>query len=94
MTVVAGTDSFGTDVDPIGSEVRLLVEAGLPHLEAVRAATTYAARLLGWSDRVGRLARGFRADLLVVDGDPLQDAAALEKVRLVVAQGAVVRREA
>ena len=93
VTVVAGTDSFGTEVAPIGSEVRLLVEAGLPHLEAVRAATTYAARLLGWSDRLGRLARGYRADLVVVAGDPLQDAAALEKVRLVVAQGAVVRRE-
>src|SRR5262245_22589482 len=67
VTVVAGTDSFGTEVVPIGTEVRLLVEAGLPHLEGLRAATTYAARLLRWSDRVGRLARGFDADLVVVD---------------------------
>ncbi len=93
ITVVAGTDSFGTEVDAIGKEVRLLVEAGLPHLEAVRAATTYAARLLHWSDRVGRLRRGFSADLVVVDGDPLSDAGALERVSLVVAQGAVARRE-
>jgi imidazolonepropionase-like amidohydrolase len=93
VTVVAGTDSFGTDVDPIGSEVRLLVEAGLPHLEAIRAATTYAAKLLGWTDRVGRLARGYRADLVTVATNPLEDAAALEKLRLVIAQGAVARQE-
>jgi imidazolonepropionase-like amidohydrolase len=93
VTVVAGTDSFGTEVDPIGSEVRLLVEAGLPHLDAVRAATTYAARLLDWSDRVGRLMPGYRADLVVVDGNPLQESDALEKIRLVVAQGAIARQD-
>ena len=93
VTVVAGTDSFGTDVDPIGREVRLLIEAGLPHLEAIRAATTHAARLLRWSDRLGRLVRGYHADLVVVDGNPLEDAAALEKIKLVVAQGAVARQE-
>jgi len=93
VTVVAGTDSFGTDVDPIGSEVRLLIEAGLPHLDAIRAATTHAARLLRWSDRVGRLVRGFAADLVVVDTNPLEDAAALEKIKVIVAQGAVVRQE-
>ena len=93
VTVVAGTDSFGTDVDPIGREVRHLIEAGLPHLEAIRAATTHAARLLHWSRRIGRLVRGYDADLVVVDGNPLQDAAALERIKLVVAQGAVARRE-
>ena len=93
VTVVAGTDSFGTDVDPVGTEVRLLVEAGLPHLEALRAATTYAARLLRWSDRVGRLQPGYHADVVVVDADPLQDATALEQVSMVVAQGVVARRD-
>lgn len=91
VTIVAGTDSFGTDVDPIGSEVRLLVEAGLSHLEALRAATTYAARLLGWSRQAGRLVPGAFADVVVVDANPLEVADALEQVRVVVAQGAVVR---
>jgi imidazolonepropionase-like amidohydrolase len=93
VTVVAGTDSFGTDVDPIGSEVRLLVEAGLTPLDALRAATTSAARLLGWSRQAGRLVpRGF-GDLLVVDGNPIDDGGAVERVRVVVAQGAVVRQD-
>lgn len=93
VTVVAGTDSFGTDVDPIGVEVRLLIEAGLPRLDAVRAATTHAASLLGLTGQVGRLSRGHRADVVVVDTDPLQDDRALERVSLVVAQGVVARNE-
>ncbi|WP_020143509.1 amidohydrolase family protein [Terracoccus sp. 273MFTsu3.1] len=93
VTVVAGTDSFGTDVDPIGSEVRLLVEAGLTPLDALRAATTSAARLLGWSRQAGRLMPGGFGDLLVVDGNPLDDGSAVERVRVVVAQGAVVRQD-
>src|SRR4051794_14255959 len=91
VTVVAGTDSFGTDVDPIGSEVRLLVQAGLTPLDALRAATTSAARLLGWSRQAGRLVPGAFGDLLVVDGSPLDDGSAVERVRMVIAQGVVVR---
>jgi imidazolonepropionase-like amidohydrolase len=91
VTVVAGTDSFGTDVDPIGSEVRLLVEAGLTPLDALRAATTNAARLLGWSRQAGRLLPGGFADLVVLGANPLDEGTACEQVKVVVAQGAVVR---
>ena len=91
VTIVAGTDSFGTDVTPIGTEARLLAEAGLSPLEALRSATVHAARLLGLGDDGGRLVRGGFADAIVVDADPLADAAALERVSVVVAQGAVVR---
>ncbi|UVJ40814.1 amidohydrolase family protein [Arthrobacter sp. CJ23] len=91
VTVVAGTDSFGTDVTPLGTEVRLLTEAGLSPLEGLRSATTHAARLLGWEGQAGRLVSGGFADAVVVDADPLTDGTALEKVRVVVAQGTVVR---
>ncbi|UOD82291.1 amidohydrolase family protein [Paenarthrobacter ureafaciens] len=91
VTIIAGTDSFGSDVTPIGTEVRLLSEAGLTPLEALQAATTNAARLLGRGDAVGRLVRGSLADVVIVDADPLADGSALEKVSTVVAQGAVVR---
>jgi imidazolonepropionase-like amidohydrolase len=90
VPIVAGTDSFGADVTPIGTEARLLAEAGLSPLEALQSATVHAARLIGQDD-VGRLVRGGPADVVVVDADPLSDASALEKVRVVVAQGAVVR---
>ena len=49
--------------------------------------------LLGWSKKVGRLARGYAADVVAADGSPLQDSNALERLQLVVAQGAVVRND-
>ncbi|MFJ3957528.1 amidohydrolase family protein [Arthrobacter sp. NPDC090010] len=91
VTIVAGTDSFGTDVVPLGREVRRLHEAGLSALESLRAATTYSARLLGFEGKAGRFVPGGFADAVVVDADPLSDGTALEKVRAVVAQGVVVR---
>lgn len=91
IPVVAGTDTFGTATRSIGSEVRLIGETGVPALDALRGATTTAARLLGWEGRVGRLTPGHHADLVVVDGSPLDDLSALEQVRLVVVQGAVAR---
>jgi imidazolonepropionase-like amidohydrolase len=89
VPVVAGTDSFGLDVDPIGGEVRHVHEAGLPTLDAIRTATTGAAQLLGLDGVVGRLAAGFAADVIAVDGSPLDDIGALERIRLVVSGGAV-----
>ncbi|MFF2317191.1 amidohydrolase family protein [Arthrobacter sp. NPDC058097] len=93
VTVVAGTDSFGSEVTPIGTEVRLLVEAGLSPLEALRAATVNAAALLGWSGDAGRLVRGAYADAVVVNADPLSSASALEQISVVVAQGVLVRND-
>lgn len=90
VNVVAGTDSFGLAVDPIGGEVRLLHEAGLSALDAIRAATTGAARLLGLERTVGRLAPGYAADLILVDGSPLDNPAVLETPHLVISNGAVV----
>jgi imidazolonepropionase-like amidohydrolase len=91
VTVVAGTDSFGSDVTPIGTEVRLLTEAGLSPLDALRAATVNAAALLGWGGNAGRLVRGSFADVVIVDSDPLASGSALEGIRAVVAQGVLVR---
>jgi len=91
VTIVAGTDSFGTEVTPLGTEVRRLHEAGLSTLESLRAATTYSARLLCLEGKAGRFTPGSFADAVVVDADPLSDGTALEKVNTVVAQGVVVR---
>jgi imidazolonepropionase-like amidohydrolase len=60
-------------------------------VEILRLATSRSAQLLGLHDR-GVLAEGKRADLLVVEGDPLSGLAALSRVRLVVAAGKVILR--
>ena len=60
-------------------------------MDAIRMATVSAADLIGWSDRVGRVAPGLYADLIAVDGDPLADVTALERVGWVMKGGVVYR---
>jgi imidazolonepropionase-like amidohydrolase len=86
VPIVAGTD-YQHGALPL--EVALLAAAGLSPIEALRAATRAAARLLRRPD-LGTLAVGARADLLVVRGDPLSDVGALREPLLVVQEGAVV----
>ena len=73
--------------------LRAYADDGLSPVEIVRAATTNAAELLGWGGRVGSLEAGFFADIIAVDGDPLKDPRALERVRFVMKGGQVVRRD-
>ena len=87
--------AFGTDatVIPHGTnahEFGVLVKLGMPPLEAIRAATTNAASLLGISD-VGVIAAGKRADLIAVKGNPLQDVTVLENVQFVMHDGKVAK---
>ena len=86
VTLVAGTD-IGVPGHTLHRELELYVEAGLTPLEALQAATIVPARVLGRDRELGSIAVGKRADLVVVDGNPLADIHALRKVRLVVARG-------
>jgi imidazolonepropionase-like amidohydrolase len=88
--VALGTDAGVVPHGQTGGEFAALVRLGLTSLEAVRAATLHGAELLGWSDRVGRIAPGLFGDLIAVDGDPLNDVTALERVRFVMLGGRVV----
>jgi len=63
------------------------------HDELIRMATINAADLLGWSNRVGRIAPGLFADLIAVSGDPLADVSELERVRWVMKGGLVHKDE-
>lgn len=87
VPLAAGTDSSGGTVDPIGREVELMHAAGLSALDAIRTATTGAARLLGLGSTAGRLARGFAGDVLVVNDDPLADLGVLSRPARVVRAG-------
>ncbi len=90
--------AFGTDaaVYPHGlnaHEFAVMVKLGLTPLQSIQAATINAADLLGWSDKVGTLEPGRWADIVAVDGDPLQDVTTLERVKFVMKGGEVVRNE-
>ncbi|MDR4534427.1 amidohydrolase family protein [Glutamicibacter sp. PS] len=95
VTVIGGTDSFGTDVTPVGAEAKALADAGLGTLKALQSITTAPAKLLGVDTRgVGRLVRRGVADVVLLGSNPLESAAALVDVHTVVAQGAIVRNDA
>jgi imidazolonepropionase-like amidohydrolase len=72
-------------------EVASLVKLGLTPLDAIRAATTTAAELMGWQDSVGSIEKNKWADIIAVDGDPLADASVLQRVVLVIKGGKQVK---
>ncbi|MFI6284353.1 amidohydrolase family protein [Streptomyces sp. NPDC051018] len=90
VRIAAGTDSSSGAVDPIGKEIELMRAAGLSALDAIRTATTNAARLIGLEGTAGRLARGYRGDAVLVDGDPLRDVSVLSSPSAVVGYGFTV----
>ncbi|MGE0596039.1 MAG: amidohydrolase family protein [Hyphomonadaceae bacterium] len=84
--------AFGTDtgVSPHGMNARefqLLVESGFTPLQAVQMATVHAADHLQLNGTAGRIAEGYSADIIAVDGDPLADVATLMSVPFVMARG-------
>jgi len=70
-----------------------LHNAGMPPLDILRAVTTSAAAMLGLQDKVGAVEPGKFADLVAVTGDPIADISELERVRLVMKDGKVVRND-
>lgn len=84
--IVAGTDAIAEFGDyAIGLE--LLHRAGISNMDVVRAATSLAADALGMGDKVGTVQAGYLADLVYLDGDPLEDIKAFERVLAVVLNG-------
>nr|WP_239579273.1 amidohydrolase family protein [Microlunatus panaciterrae] len=93
VLLVSGSDGGINPAKPHGllpESLEELVIAGMPTRKALSTATSVAARVAGLGDRKGRLQAGFDADLLLVDGDPLDDIRALRAVAAVFVGG---RRE-
>jgi len=72
-------------------EIIAMTKLGLPPIEAIRAATTSAADLMGWGDQIGSVEADRYADLIGVDGDPLADITVLQHVKFVMKGGTVVK---
>ena len=88
--------AFGTDagVYPHGWNAKQfahMVKWGMTPMQAIQAATTDAAKLIGWPGRVGELSAGAYADLIAVAGDPIADITQLERVTFVMKGGIVVK---
>ena len=89
--------AMGSDVGPFphGTQARefvLMVEYGMTPLAAIQAGTLNGAKLLGWDGQIGVLKGGYLADIVAVQGDPLKDIAALQRVAFVMKGGVIHRR--
>ncbi|HXO91162.1 MAG TPA: amidohydrolase family protein [Stellaceae bacterium] len=93
VKIAAGTDAGGHGHPSNAMEIECLVKAGLTPLQALRAATGWAAECLGLERDVGTVEKGKLADLIVVAGDPLDDVAVLQdpaRIALVLKGGEIV----
>ena len=74
-------------------ELELMVNAGMKPIDALVAATSRGAELMGWGDRMGQVKPGFWADLILVDGNPVEDVRVLQdkqNIKVVIKCGEVV----
>jgi imidazolonepropionase-like amidohydrolase len=89
--------AMGSDVGPFphGTQARefvLMVRYGMKPLAALQAGTINGAKLLGWEGQIGALKAGYFADIVAVDGNPLVDIAALQRVTFVMKNGVTYKR--
>lgn len=97
VNIALGTDQFpfepNAGTTATVHEAELYVAAGMSPLDALRAATTNPARMLGVEKDVGSLAAGHYADIIAIDGNPAQDIATLRTIKFVMKGGQVIRDE-
>jgi imidazolonepropionase-like amidohydrolase len=92
VPIAAGTDAGGHGHPRNAGELQCLIEAGLTPMQALRAGTQWAAQCLGLEREVGTLEKGRLADVVVVDGNPLEGIKVLldpARIELVLKGGAV-----
>jgi len=93
IKIVFGTDVGGFPWTELNQarEFKYYVDYGMTPMHAIHTATSNAAELLGWSDKLGAIEAGKIADIVGVAGDPLADISELEHVRFVMKEGAVYK---
>jgi imidazolonepropionase-like amidohydrolase len=91
VNIATGAD---TDYGPqsftrVSTEIVNFVDLGMTPFDAIRAATVVAAELLGLEQRTGSIQPGYEADLIVVEGNPLEDIGGIQDVEVVISNGRV-----
>ena len=95
VPLIAGTDTPAPWVVPGAGllvELQLMVEAGVPPLEVIHAATGRAAEILHRSDNAGTILPGRIADFVLLDADPIRDIRNLHKISAVYMDGVQLKR--
>ncbi len=86
VTIVAGTD-MGFPGYSVARELELYVEAGLTPFQAIQTATITPARVMNMDKQTGSIKEGKQADLIIIDGDPLQQIRNIRNVWMVIKEG-------
>lgn len=92
VTIMFGTDCGVCEHGSNAQEFGYMVEAGMPVMAAIRAATIVPARYLGIDDRLGSIEAGKLADIVAVPGDPRADVSVMQRVSFVMKDGVVYKR--
>ncbi len=89
-----GTDAAVYPHGQNAKEFKLMVDLGMPPIEALRAGTSADADLLGIAQKVGTLEKGKLADIVAIPGDPTTDITATERISFVMKEGGIVKNTA
>jgi imidazolonepropionase-like amidohydrolase len=92
VPIAFGTDTGVSEHGKNAREFELMVNAGMPAMEAVKAATFHGAKLLRIEKDLGTVEKGKLADLVAVQGDPLQNIGLLKDIRFVMKEGVVYKQ--
>jgi imidazolonepropionase-like amidohydrolase len=90
VTILSGSDVGVFSHGDNAREIELMVNYGMPALAALKSATSVAGQVLHMN--IGQVKTGMLADLIAVDGDPVQDITALHRVKFVMKGGAVYKQ--
>ena len=91
VSIAFGTDAGVSPHGDNGKEFGFMHEAGMPIMEAIQAATTTNAELLGMENELGQIKAGFLADIVAVDEDPTKNVNTLEKAVFVMKEGVIYK---
>lgn len=89
IRIGSGSDTLGSVLE----ELRIFIDCGMNNVQALRTATSNAAGILGMEDRLGYIREGYQADLVLLDGNPLENIDALQYVHSVFVRGKRVSHE-
>jgi imidazolonepropionase-like amidohydrolase len=73
--------------------MELMVEYGMKPIDVLKSATSTNADVFGYGDKIGRIRKGLFADLIAVDGDPSTYIKDIRKIKLIIKDGIVYKRE-
>jgi imidazolonepropionase-like amidohydrolase len=90
VQIVAGSDGIGLgNSNRLIRAMELMVEAGLTPMQVIIAATSNGAKAMNMSHLFGTVKKGLKADIIAVEGDPLEDISALRSIKMVMSEGKI-----